>query len=163
MHGNLQKTCSAKEKYKKTPNTPSQKGFDEKKIKIAKENTDVIKSSNQKKCTKSDQRNLKQLKNFNTYKKKSKRNKSIVLSKITPNTTTNSKKKQRSKLELDLSRMKRGTWNQATRKMSELLNEQYNSVFITPDPTRLLSMQRTFLDTHREIHCQTLILQEKTS
>ena len=31
--------------------------------------------------------------------------------------------------------MKRGTWNQATKKMSELLNEQYNSVFSTPDPT----------------------------
>ena len=45
---NLQKTCSAKEKSKKTPNTPIQKGFDEKKIKIAKENIDVNKSSNQK-------------------------------------------------------------------------------------------------------------------
>ena len=32
----LKKTCSAKEKSKKTPNTPRQKGFDEKKIKIAK-------------------------------------------------------------------------------------------------------------------------------
>ena len=48
MPGNLQKTCSAKEKCKKTPNTPRQKGFYEKKIKIAKENTDVNKSSNQK-------------------------------------------------------------------------------------------------------------------
>ena len=38
-------------------NTPRQKRFDEKKIKIAKENTDVNKSSNQRKCTKSDQRN----------------------------------------------------------------------------------------------------------
>ena len=47
------------EKSKKTPNTPRQKGFDEKKIKIAKENTDVNKSSNQRKCTKSDQRNIK--------------------------------------------------------------------------------------------------------
>ena len=54
---NLQKTCSAKEKSKKTPNTQRQKGFDEKKIKIAKENADVNKSSNQRKCTKSDQRN----------------------------------------------------------------------------------------------------------
>ena len=35
---------------------PRQKGFDEKKIKIAKENTDV-KSSNQRKCTKPDLRN----------------------------------------------------------------------------------------------------------
>ena len=35
-----------KEKSKKTPNTPTQKGFNEKKIKIAKENTDVNKSSN---------------------------------------------------------------------------------------------------------------------
>ena len=52
-----EKTCSAKEKSKKTPNTPRQKGFDEKKIKIAKENTEVNKSPNQIKCTKSDQRN----------------------------------------------------------------------------------------------------------
>ena len=57
MPVNLQKTCSAKEKSKKTPNTPRQKGFDEKKIKISKENTDVNKSSNQRKCTKPDQRN----------------------------------------------------------------------------------------------------------
>ena len=42
--GNLQKTCSAKEKSKITPNTPRQKGFDVKKIKIVKENTDVNKS-----------------------------------------------------------------------------------------------------------------------
>ena len=44
---NFQKTCYAKEKSKKTPNTPRQKGFDGKKIEIAKENTDVNKSSNQ--------------------------------------------------------------------------------------------------------------------
>ena len=56
------KTCSAKEKSKKTKNTPRQKGFDEKKIKIAKENTEVNKSSNQRKCTKSDQRNCKNFK-----------------------------------------------------------------------------------------------------
>ena len=69
--GNLQKTCSAKVKSKKTPNAPRQKGFDEKNIKIAKENTDVNKPSNQRKWTKSYQRNLKQLKNFNKYRKKS--------------------------------------------------------------------------------------------
>ena len=51
------KTCSAKEKSKKIPNTQRQKGFDEKMIKIAKETTDVNKSSNQRKSTKSDQRN----------------------------------------------------------------------------------------------------------
>ena len=50
------KTCSVKENCKKTPNTPRQKGFDEKKIKIAKENTDANKLSKQRKCTKSDQR-----------------------------------------------------------------------------------------------------------
>ena len=47
----------AKEKCKKTPNTPGKKGLDEKKIKIAKENTDANKSSNQRKCTKPDQTN----------------------------------------------------------------------------------------------------------
>ena len=48
------KTYSAKEKSKKTPNTPRQKGFDEKNIEITKENTDVNKSLNRRKCTKSD-------------------------------------------------------------------------------------------------------------
>ena len=47
-----------------------------KNIKITKENTEVSKSSKQRKCTKSDQRNWKQLKNFNKYRKKSKRNES---------------------------------------------------------------------------------------
>ena len=56
--GNLQKqTCSAKEKSKETPNTQRQKGYDEKNIKITKENTVINKSSNQRKCTKSDQKN----------------------------------------------------------------------------------------------------------
>ena len=53
----MKKICSAKEKSKKTPNTRRQKGFDEKEIKITKENTVVNKLSNQGKCTKSDQRN----------------------------------------------------------------------------------------------------------
>ena len=60
-------------KSKNTPNTQRQKGFDEKKIQITKENTEVTKSSNQRKSTKSDQRNWKIL-NFNKYRKKSKRN-----------------------------------------------------------------------------------------
>ena len=42
-------------------------GYDEKKIKIAKENTENNQSSNQRKCTESDWRNWKQLKNFNKY------------------------------------------------------------------------------------------------
>ena len=53
----FKKTCSAKEKSKKSPNTQRQKGNDEQKIKNAKQNTAVNKSSNQRKCTKSDQRN----------------------------------------------------------------------------------------------------------
>ena len=40
-----------KKKSKKTPFTQRQKGFEEKKIKIAKENTEVNKYSNQRKCT----------------------------------------------------------------------------------------------------------------
>ena len=56
-----------------------------------------------------------------------------------------------------------GNLEPSNKKMSELLNEQYNSIFTTPDPTRLLSIQRTSLDTHREIHCHTLILEDKTS
>ena len=47
LAGNLQKTCSAKEKLKKTPNTQRQNSNDEKKIKITKENTEFNKTSNQ--------------------------------------------------------------------------------------------------------------------
>ena len=39
--------------------------------------------------------------------------------------------------------MKRGTWNQA-KKMSELLNEQYNSVFSTPDRTMTIKYPKDF-------------------
>ena len=40
--------------------------------------------------------------------------------------------------------MKRGTWNQSNKKMSELLDEQYNSVFSTPDPTMTIKYPRNF-------------------
>ena len=46
--------------------------------------------------------------------------------------------------EGNFSRMKRGTWNQATKKMSELLNEQYNSVFSTTDPTMTIKYPKDF-------------------
>ena len=49
------------EKSNKTPNAQRRKGQDEKKIKIAKENTEVNKSSNQRKCTKINWRNWKNL------------------------------------------------------------------------------------------------------
>ena len=65
LPGNLQKNMFCQRKVKKTPNTPTKKDFDEKKIKIAEENTEVNKSSNIRKCTKSDQKNWKQLKKFN--------------------------------------------------------------------------------------------------
>ena len=53
---------------------------------------------------------------INTERKLEKRE-LLLLSKITPNTSTNSyKTAHRSELELDLCRMKRGTWNQATTK-----------------------------------------------
>ena len=54
-----------------------------------------------------------------------------------------------------------GNLEPSNKKMSELLNEQYNSVFRTPNPTMTIKYPKDF--THREIHCQTLILQEKTS
>ena len=41
--------------------------------------------------------------------------------------------KKNLKMELDLSRMKKGAWNQPTKKMSKLLSEQYNIVFSAPD------------------------------
>ena len=40
--------------------------------------------------------------------------------------------------------MKRETWNQTTKKMSELLNEQYNSVFSTPDSTMTIKYPQDF-------------------
>ena len=44
-------------KYPRKHQIPIQNDYDERKIKIAKENTEVKKSSNQRKCTKSDLRN----------------------------------------------------------------------------------------------------------
>ena len=55
-----------------------------------------------------------------------------------------------------------GNLEQSNKKISKLLNEQYKSIFSTLDPT-MTNVQRTSLDTQREIHCQTLILQEMTS
>ena len=67
----------------------------------------------------------------------------MLLSRKTKNTSTNSSKTtQRSELELDLSRMMRGTWNPP--KMSELLNEQHNSVFSTLDPTMIIKYPNDF-------------------
>ena len=40
--------------------------------------------------------------------------------------------------------MTRGTWNQSNKKMSELLTEQYNSVFSTPDPIMTIKCPRNF-------------------
>ena len=55
-----------------------------------------------------------------------------------------------------------GNLESSNNKMSELLNQQYNSIFCTPDPTMTIKYQRTSLDTYWQIRCQTLILQEKT-
>ena len=41
----------------------------------------------------------------------------------------------------------------SNKKMSELLNEQYNRVFSTPDPTMTIKYLKDSLDTHRQIHC----------
>ena len=51
LSGNLQKNMFCQKKSKKTTNT---RDFDEEKIKIAKENTEDNKSSNQRKCIQSD-------------------------------------------------------------------------------------------------------------
>ena len=56
-----------------------------------------------------------------------------------------------------------GNLEPSNKKMSELLSEQYNSIFSTLEPTMTINYPKDFLDTDREIHCQTLILQEKTS
>ena len=88
------KTGSAKEKFKKTPNIERQKGIDGKNIKIAKENAEVNKSSNQRKCTKLDQRNWKQIKNCNKYRNKSKRNESYCCYEDKPKILLQIRKKQ---------------------------------------------------------------------
>ena len=56
-----------------------------------------------------------------------------------------------------------GNLEPSNKRMTELLNGQYNSVFSTPNPTMTIKIQSASLDTHRQINCQTLILQEKTS
>ena len=63
-------------------------------IKITKENTEVSKPSNPKKCTKSDQRNRKQITNFNKYRKKSKRNESFCCYQDKPKILLQIRKKQ---------------------------------------------------------------------
>ena len=116
------------------------------------------KLSNQRKCTKSHQRNWKQIKKFNKYRKKSKRNESYccyqekpkILQQICKKTT------QRTELELDISRMTRETWNQATKKWANYwMNNTIASLALWAQRW-LLSIQWTSFDTHRQIHCQKL-------
>ena len=89
-----------------------------KRSKLQKENMEVNKSSNQRKCTKSDQRNLKQIKNFHKYRKESKRNESYCGYQEKPQIHLQIRKKttQRSELELDLSKMKRGNLEPSNKK-----------------------------------------------
>ena len=111
-------------------------GFDEKKIKIAKENTDVNKSSNQRKCTKSDQRNWKQLKNFNKYRKKLWETRAIAAIKNNPKYFYIFIKNN-SKIRAGIGPVQdeEGNLEPINQKMCKIVNEQYNSVFSTPDPT----------------------------
>ena len=48
-----------------------------------------------------------------------------------------------------------GNMEPSNKKMSELLNEQYNSVFSTPDPTITIKYPKDFFG--HQIHCLTLI------
>ena len=160
----LQKTCSAKEKSKKTPNTQRQKGFDEKKIKITKENTEVNKSSNQRKCTKSDQRNWKQKKSINTQRNLTETRAIAAINKKTKFFYKFVKKQLNDQSwNWTSPGWRGGTWNQTTKKWGNYWMNNTIASSALRTQRWLLSIQRTSLDTHRRIHCQTLILQEKTS
>ena len=121
-------------------------GYVEKIIKIAKENTESNKSSNQRKCTKSEWINWKQLNIFNRYSKKSKRNKSCCWYQAKPQILLQICKKQLNDKSYNWTSPGRreGTWNQSNKKMSELPNEQYNSVFSTPDPPMSIKYTNDF-------------------
>ena len=99
----------------------------------AKENTEVNKSSNQKKCTKSDQSNLKRLKNFNKYRKKFKiYDSNIAAIKKNPKYFYKFVRKN-STIRAGIGPLQdeEGNLEPSNKKTSELLNEQYNSVFNT--------------------------------
>ena len=56
-----------------------------------------------------------------------------------------------------------GNLKPSNKKLSELLNEQYNSVFRTPDPTMTIKYPKDFFGHPEGNTLQTLISQEKTS
>ena len=135
----------AKEKAKKTPNTQRQKGFDEKSIKIIKENTEVKKSSNQRKYTKQDQRKWKQLKNFNKYKRNLRETRVIAAIKKNPKYFYKFVKNNWTiRAGIRPLQDEEGNLKPSNKKMSELLNEQYNSIFSTLNPTKTIKYPKDF-------------------
>ena len=138
-------TCFAIEKSKKTPNTPRQEGFYEKKNKLQ-QNTEVNKSSNRRKCTKSDQRNWNNLKisintEINLREKRAiaaiKKNPKCLYKFVKNNSTIRAGIEPLQDEERNL--------EPNNNKMSELLNEKYNSVFNTPDSTMTIKYRKDFL------------------
>ena len=102
--------------------------------------------------TKSDQRNWKQLKNFNKYRNKSKINESYYCYQENPKIIWQISKKKKNNDQ---------SWTWTSPRWRETSPRLFTTEWSSEQ--WLLSIQRTYLDNHRQIHCQTLILQEKTS
>ena len=90
-----------------------------------------------RKCTKSDKINLKQLKNFDKYRKKSKRNESYCWYQIKPQILLQIRKNNLTiRAGIGPLQHEEGNLKPSKKKrICELLDEQYNSVFSTPVPT----------------------------
>ena len=117
----MQKTCSAKENSKKTPNTQRQKGFDEKKIKIemstnhqTKENilNQIKEIENNLKISMNPERNLRETRAIAAIKNNPKYFYKFI--------------KNNSKIKAGIGPLhdEEGNLEPSNKKMSELLNEQ---------------------------------------
>ena len=101
--------------------------------------------------TKSTQINWKQLKKFNECRKKSKRNESYCCYQEKPKIFLQiCKNNSTVRAGIGPLRGWRGDLEPSNKKISELLNEQCNCVFSTPDPAMTIKYPITFLDTHKE-------------
>ena len=134
------------------------------KKKNAKENTESNKSSNQRKCPKSDWRNWEQLKivlntEINLWETRA----VAAIMQYPKYFYTFVKNNSTIGDGIEPLQDEEGNLEPSNKRLSNLLNEQYNSVFSTTDPTMTIKYPKDFIDTHKQVLCQTLILQEKTS
>ena len=141
----MQETCSTKEKSQKTPNTQRQNGFDEKNIKIAKK---IQRSTNHQ----TKENVLNQIKEIENKFKISlnteiilRETRAIAAIKKTPKYFYKFVKNN-STISAGIGPLQDEVGNLEPRnmKMSELLNEQYNFVFNTRDPTITIKYPKDF-------------------